>query len=42
MFVAKILKKVVMPGLTFGEHCANLKWYCFCQNVLLFLFFYQN
>jgi hypothetical protein len=25
MFAAKILKKMASPGLTFGEHCANLE-----------------
>jgi len=24
MFIGKRLKKMVLPGLTFGEHCVNL------------------
>jgi hypothetical protein len=24
MLIAKILKKMMLPGLTFGEHCGNL------------------
>jgi hypothetical protein len=31
MFAAKILQKMALPGLTFGEHCANLEE---CSNLL--------
>jgi len=29
MFIANILKKMALPGLTFGEHCVNLKNHLF-------------
>jgi len=37
MFIAKRLKEMALPGLTFGEHCVNYKAQLFLRKVSAFL-----
>jgi len=37
MVIAKKLKKMVLPGLTFGGHCVNLQAQLFLRIILSLL-----